>query len=141
MSSRTLVHALEEKIMGCWAVTDDIKVVYEELLNDADKMSADEISNILVGLASLYNRKFERLWGVFDDVCEHGGIWLDEELVTVAKQHRDYGEKLNSMFEEPAPTESKFCEKRDNMWFCTSLEDYNINKFKNAVPAKEYRSD
>ena len=95
----SLTHDLEDKIMECWSVTDDIKVVYEELLNGTDKMSADEISSILSGMASLYNRKFERLWAVFDAVCEHGGIWLDEELVTVAKQHKEYGDKLDTMFE------------------------------------------
>jgi hypothetical protein len=36
---------------------------------------------------------------------------------------------------------SKLCEKRDDIWYCTSIEDYHKNKFKNAIPAKEYKND
>jgi len=36
---------------------------------------------------------------------------------------------------------SKLCEKRDDIWYCTSIEDYHNNKFKNAIPAKEYKND
>ena len=104
MNKATLAHALEMKIIECWSVTDDIKVVYEELLDSLEVMDEEELGNILIGIATLYNRKFERLWAVFDDVCDHGGIWLDEELVTVAKQHKDYSDKLDYMFDYEFPT-------------------------------------
>jgi len=80
-------HDLEEKIMECWAVTSDIKIVYEEYLDSPEPMSEDELSNILIGIEYLYNRKFQRLWQTFEEVCDHGGVFLDKDQVMVAKQH------------------------------------------------------
>jgi len=77
---------LEERIMDCWRVVDDIKVIYEEHLDSPEQMSEDEMANILLGLSTLYNRKFDRLFTEFEKVCRHGGIFLDKDLVEVAKQ-------------------------------------------------------
>jgi hypothetical protein len=63
-------------------------------------MDEDELSNMLIGIEYIYNRKFDRLFRTFEDVCRHGGIFLEEDLVTVAKQHRDYNEKLETMFDD-----------------------------------------
>ena len=89
---------LEERIMDCWRVVDDIKVIYEEHLDSPEQMSEDEMANILLGLSTLYNRKFDRLFTEFEKVCRHGGIFLDKDLVEVAKQHAKYNEKLDNMF-------------------------------------------
>ena len=79
-------HDLEEKIMECWNVTSDIKLTYEEYLDSSEPMSEDELSNILIGIEYLYNRKFQRLWQAFETVCNHGGIFLDKDLVTIVKE-------------------------------------------------------
>ena len=75
---------LEEKIMECWNITSDIKTVYEEL-DSPDLMSDDELANILIGLQALYNRKFERLFHSYEAICEHGGVFLDKDVVDDAK--------------------------------------------------------
>jgi hypothetical protein len=95
-----IVFDLEQRIMDCWSVTSDIKLVYEEYLDSPSEMDEDELSNLLIGIECLYNRKFHRLWQAFEDVCNHGGIFLEEDLVTVAKQHRDYNKKLETMFDD-----------------------------------------
>ena len=84
-----IAHTLEDKIMDCWSVTSDIKLVYEEYLDSPDPMDEDELSNILIGIEYLYDRKFKRLWKAFEAVCDHGGVWLDKDLVEAAKQDKD----------------------------------------------------
>lgn len=81
-----IAHDLEEKIMDCWSITSDIKLVYEEHLDSPKRMTDDEIANILIGMEYLYNRKFQRLWQAFEDVCDHGGVWLSPEQVAHFKK-------------------------------------------------------
>ena len=85
---------LEERIMDCWGVTSDIRLACEDWLDSPEPMDEDELSNILIGIECLYNRKFKRLWMAFEDVCDHGGVWLDGDLVEVAKQHGDYNKEI-----------------------------------------------
>lgn len=55
---------LEQAIMGCWNVTDDIDLIYAAVMNR--DMSEDDIANLLLGLKSLYQLKFERLFETFE---------------------------------------------------------------------------
>ena len=87
-----IAHELEDRIMDCWSVTSDIKLVYEEYLDSPEPMSEDELSNILIGIEYLYNRKFQRLWQAFEEVCAHGGVFLDKEQVIAAKKGEDRNE-------------------------------------------------
>ena len=50
---------LEENIMNCWQVVDDLKAVYhcERLYKDENEMQ-----NALLGLFTLYQIKFENLF-------------------------------------------------------------------------------
>ena len=59
---------LEQNIMKCWNVTDDIDMVYSNVM-DRD-MSKDEIANALLGLQALYNMKFEELWENFEQLIK-----------------------------------------------------------------------
>ena len=103
-----IAHELEDRIMDCWGVTSDIKLTYEEYLDSPESMSEDELSNILIGIESLYNRKFQRLWQTFEEVCDHGGIWLDKDLVESANQHKDLVKVRNV----PDRLYNDFAEKR-----------------------------
>ena len=76
---------LEDRIMECWNITNDINVVYSEQLDSPDLMSDDELANILIGLEALYNRKFARLFQSYEAICEHGGVFLDKDVVDDAK--------------------------------------------------------
>lgn len=77
---------LEELIMDCWQVTSDIKVVYQEQLDAPKPMTEDELANILIGMEYMYQRKFERLFREYEAVCNHGGIFLDEDDVRAVKE-------------------------------------------------------
>ena len=49
----------EQDIFKCWQITDDIKQLYEMIL-DRDA-STDNIANVLLGLQTLYDDRFEQL--------------------------------------------------------------------------------
>jgi len=63
---------LEQNIMKCWNVTDDIDMVYRNVM-DRD-MSKDDIANALLGLQTLYNMKFEELFNNFETLVHEGKI-------------------------------------------------------------------
>lgn len=51
---------LEENIMNCWNVTEDLDIIIQ---NTTDK----QIKIALLGVKSLYQFKFEKLWKVFEN--------------------------------------------------------------------------
>jgi hypothetical protein len=62
---------LEQEIYKCWSITEDIDTIYhnERLYGDANEMQ-----NALLGLMTLYNLKFEKLFDVF---CKSNGFRRD----------------------------------------------------------------
>ena len=62
---------LEEKIMNCWQVVDDLKTVYrsERLYKDENEMQ-----NVLLGLFTLYQLKFEELFAIYEKLVKEGKI-------------------------------------------------------------------
>ena len=59
---------LEQEIMKAWHVIDDIDLLLENVMET--DMSRDEIVNALVGLESIYNMRFIKLFDVFEDLCK-----------------------------------------------------------------------
>ena len=59
---------VEERIMECWQVVDDIKITWEEFIDGAEEMDTDELCNILLGIQVLYDRKFTRLFNSFEQL-------------------------------------------------------------------------
>jgi hypothetical protein len=57
---------LEQAIMNCWHVVDDIKTVCTR----SDRMSQDELMNVLIGIHTLYQMKFEDLFEQFEDYTQ-----------------------------------------------------------------------
>lgn len=53
---------LEQNILDAWHVVDDLSTVYSRV----DTLSQDEIMNLLLGLKSLYQIKFEKLFESFE---------------------------------------------------------------------------
>lgn len=65
---------LEQEIMVCWNVVDDIKLLYNHFgdnprFSGLDPKAEDEMMNLLLGLESIYQLKFEKLFGTFENVC------------------------------------------------------------------------
>ena len=63
---------LEQHIMNCWNVTDDIDLLNKNVLEK--DMSTDDISNFLLGLKTIYQCKFEELFDTFNELIEKGNI-------------------------------------------------------------------
>jgi hypothetical protein len=58
---------LEQDIMNCWLITDDLQIVIEAIVDKKYEMTEDEIANLLIGLKQLYQIKFEKTWNTFDE--------------------------------------------------------------------------
>lgn len=58
---------LEERIMNCWQVVDDLKTIYhsERLYEDEDEMQ-----NALLGMFTLYQLKFEELFAAYEKLTQ-----------------------------------------------------------------------
>lgn len=50
---------LEQEILECWKITDDIPLLEEQGATTAD----------MVSLASVYEYKFQKLWNTFEKMC------------------------------------------------------------------------
>lgn len=55
---------LEQQILECWKVIEDIELLYENL----ESMDDDERVNYLLGLQSMYKLKFNRVWTTFEQL-------------------------------------------------------------------------
>ena len=62
------IFEIEQEIMKAWHVIDDIQLLNENVMET--DMSRDEIANALVGLESIYNMRFIKLFDVFEDLCK-----------------------------------------------------------------------
>lgn len=70
---------LEQEIMSCWAVVDDIGRIYHHVGDNPRFVglaptAEDEIMNLLLGLKSLYELKFENLWTTFEEVIKNDDL-------------------------------------------------------------------
>ena len=59
---------LEQQIMSCWNVVEDIKMVQQ--MTDLRHLSEDELANALLGLQTLYQMKFEVLFNTFEKMIQ-----------------------------------------------------------------------
>lgn len=55
---------LEQQIMDCWRITDDMKILTEEVIEG--DFSKDQIANVLIGLEQLYTLKFDKMFRTFE---------------------------------------------------------------------------
>jgi hypothetical protein len=59
---------LEQQIMNCWLIIEDLKLLAE--LNQED----DKISNYVLGLITIYEHKFEKLFHTFEQLIQEEKI-------------------------------------------------------------------
>ena len=64
---------LETDIMSCWSIVEDIKELNRCML-DRRKLTEDEISNYLLGLETIYQVKFERLFETFEKLVRQNSF-------------------------------------------------------------------
>jgi len=64
---------LEQLILKNWEITTEIKHLYEKILED-DTYTRDQIANYLLGLETIYELKFNKLWDCFESIAQQGKI-------------------------------------------------------------------
>lgn len=64
---------LEQEILACWNVTTDLDVFLHRYL-DGPEMSEDDVANVILGIKSLYELKFEKCWNTFEQLLKNGGF-------------------------------------------------------------------
>jgi len=63
------IFELEQSIMQCWNVVDDIKLITQQVYDRPTPLTDDELGNLLIGLESMYQLKFEKCFSEFEAVC------------------------------------------------------------------------
>lgn len=64
---------LEQDIMKCWSVTDDIDILAAYVMQ-SEKLDRDQLANMLLGMKDLYHLKFEKCFNTFENVIRNKGI-------------------------------------------------------------------
>ena len=65
---------LEEQIQNVWQTKEDLDAVTERIMEDTVFMSADQISNVLIGLSELHETRMWKLWQVFEKIVHTKGF-------------------------------------------------------------------
>ena len=63
---------LEQSIMKCWNVTDDVDLAYRAIMDE--DMSTDSVANLLVGIKTISDLRFNELFAQFENMIEEGKI-------------------------------------------------------------------
>jgi hypothetical protein len=63
---------LEQSILQCWNVCDDIDLLYENVMEK--DMSVDDIANALLGMKTLYQMKFDKCFNCFETLVSNKDI-------------------------------------------------------------------
>lgn len=60
----------EQQLLDCWKVTSDIKLLNEMHQDKPGQMSHDDVANYLLGLETIYEVKFNKLFEMFEASCQ-----------------------------------------------------------------------
>jgi hypothetical protein len=71
MNSVGNIFDVEQSIMQCWGVVDDLKLLTEQVYDRPQPLTEDELGNILIGMQSLYQLKFEKCFNEFEELCKN----------------------------------------------------------------------
>ena len=64
---------LEQGIMQCWSITEDIELLRNTVCN-AGVIDADQVDNFLLGLKTIYDIKFEKLFETYSQLIKEQKI-------------------------------------------------------------------
>ena len=57
---------LEQEIMNCWNIVDDLERLLKVCENINDSKTEDQIYNVVSGLKSVYDMRFQEMWDTFE---------------------------------------------------------------------------
>jgi len=62
------LHDLEQHIMDCWSVTNDLETVFRQIGDGERDPTPDELMNALIGMKQVYQWKFEQLFNKYEEL-------------------------------------------------------------------------
>ena len=64
------MYNLEQHIMECWQMVDDVNLLYEQVMENDLHKDQDILANALLGLSTIYEMKFERVFDSYKKILE-----------------------------------------------------------------------
>ena len=60
------MYDLEQRIMECWELVDDVNLLYEQVMENDLHKDQDKLANALLGLCTIYEMKFEQVFNTYE---------------------------------------------------------------------------
>ena len=64
------MYDLEQRIMECWELVDDVNLLYEQVMDKDLHKDQDRLANALLGLHTIYEMKFERAFNTYEEALK-----------------------------------------------------------------------
>ena len=61
-----IIENLEQHIMECWGMVDDVNLLYKEVMDNDLHKDQDKLANALLGLCTIYEMKFEQAFNTYE---------------------------------------------------------------------------
>ena len=104
---------LEQHIMECWQLVDDVHLLYEQVMNKDLYKDQDRLANALLGLYTIYGMKFGLAFDTYEEALEHHYNLTDEVSTNTFSINADQSDALSELAEEiGSPKSSKLPERR-----------------------------
>ena len=61
---------LEQHIMECWGMVDDVNLLYKEVMDNDLHKDQDKLANALLGLCTIYEMKFKQAFNTYEEILK-----------------------------------------------------------------------
>lgn len=68
------IQDLEQEVLRCWEVTQDLDLLAQEYEHD------DDICNRVLGIKHVYDMRFNKAWDTYEKVCKEHYAWKPREF-------------------------------------------------------------
>ena len=70
MARTDKMYDLEQHIMECWQLVDDVNLLYKEVMDNDLHKDQDKLANALLGLCTIYGMKFDQAFNTYEEVLK-----------------------------------------------------------------------
>ena len=92
-----IIADLEQHIMECWRMVDDVNLLYEQVMENDLHKDQDKLANALLGLCTIYEMKFEQVFNTYEKTLKPGGPELRAEQQRQSNMDRPHLENLKDL--------------------------------------------
>ena len=64
------MYNLEQHIMECWQLVDDVNLLYKEVMDNDLHKDQDKLANALLGLSTIYGMKFDQAFNTYEEALK-----------------------------------------------------------------------